>query len=503
MVVTIKVGHVLTELAKLPAESVHCVWTSVPYYGLRSYGTEPQIWGGDADCPHEWHEWHEWHDVREETEVAKSRTTQRFYKDPSRRFNGNHQRHIAGQFCKLCAAWRGEHGLEPDLGVWLDHEVLIWRAVRRVLRQDGTVWLNVGDAYATSANGRPAAETKAIGDDDRTFRDKPFSTVGGAFKAKDRLMMPARLAIHLHEDGWFIRDEIVWFKKNPMPSSIKDRTTPAHEMLYLLTKSARYFYDQAAIREPLATSSIKRLTQPTIMDQKGGKKADAYEEAGLNDRTNAQRPNEIVQGMALRLRQKPSGWDTAAGGHSSLRRNAGDERKEANPGFWEGADRNKRSVWSIATEPFPEAHFATAPSKLVEPCIKAGTPEFGVCASCGAPWKRIIAKTFIPQADVSAARSIRGHDDQKPMDESNGWQGYARGSASHGTTGWAPTCKCEINTPVPATVLDPFGGAGTTGLVADRLGRNAILIELKPEYAALAATRLTGDAGFMAEVKVE
>lgn len=217
MTVDIRIGHVLDRLAEMPDESVHCVWTSVPYWGLRSYKTEPQVWP---------------------------------------------------------TGWRGEHGLEPSFELWLEHEVIIFKEVRRVMRSEATLWLNIGDAYASSVNGTSAAETKAKGEDDRTFRDKPLNTATGVFKPKDRLMMPARLVIALQERvGFWLRDEIVWRKPNPMPSSVRDRTTPAHEMLYLLSKSARYFYDGYAIMEPCSPDTHARvsLKMPDNWDTGGGR----------------------------------------------------------------------------------------------------------------------------------------------------------------------------------------------------------------------------------------
>jgi DNA modification methylase len=397
--VRILVGDVREKLAELPDESVQCVVTSPPYWGLRDYGVQGQI------------------------------------------------------------------GLEPTFGAFLETMVDVFREVRRVLRRDGVAWLNMGDSYAGSwgaqsrggppsdkstlrGNGHIGGGPKIKGLSAAQIEAAPKSTHTGSnkrapgLKPKDRMMMPARLAIALQEDGWWLRDEIVWHKPNPMPSSVEDRTTPAHEMLYLLSRSARYHYDGNAIREPFAQSSIQRLTQPTIGEQRGGDKQDAYASAGLNERNGSRRPNEIVAGLAQRITRKPAGWDTADGSHSTLRHARGKSgNKERKLGVdrgrpdshiagsvpWEGADRNKRSVWTIATEAFPDAHFATFPTALVEPCIKAGCPVGGM-------------------------------------------------------------------------VLDPFGGAGTTGLVADRLQRNAILIELNPEYAEIARRRIHGDAPMFAEV---
>lgn len=352
--IDIRQGDCLTVLKTLPSESVHCCVTSPPYWGLRDYGVDGQI------------------------------------------------------------------GLEQSLADHIDLLVDVFSEVRRVLRKDGTLWLNYGDAYASAPNGRSAADTKAAGNDDRTFRDKPISTVGpifrtddtghqkgrqgrsgnlgnggingaaipggrviagGVMKPKDRMMLPARVAIALQESGWWLRDEIVWHKPNPMPISVRDRTTPAHEMLYLLSKSPRYYYDQEAIKEPIAEASKKRYAQETLNTQMGGFKQEAYESGLVGQRARSRRPAEILKTLA--------GSET----------------------------RNRRSVWSIGTKPFKDAHFATFPPDLIRPCILAGCPEGG-------------------------------------------------------------------------TVLDPFFGAGTTGLVAQQTGRNCIGIELNPAYIDIASKRL-------------
>jgi DNA modification methylase len=285
----------------------------------------------------------------------------------------------------------GQIGLEPSLGLHLQALVDVFEEVRRVLRKDGTLWLNYGDAYASAPNGRSAADTKAAGNDDRTFMDKPISTVGGVLKPKDRMMLPARVAIALQESGWWLRDEIIWHKPNPMPSSVRDRTTPAHEMIYLLSKSAKYFYDFEAIREP----------------------ASSAKPSGPNSYLNV---DHVPRSRKLKV---PGGWDKGDGAHGTIHRDGRTEAEyvEAEISPW----KNKRSVWTIAPKPFPEAHFATFPPDLIEPCIKAGCPVGGV-------------------------------------------------------------------------VLDPFFGAGTTGLVAARLGRQFIGIELNPKYAAIAEHRIFADA---------
>lgn len=455
MTTRIILGHTLDRLREMPSDSVHMVWTSPPYWGLRNDKTEPQVWGGDPDCAHVFGV--DRRIDRRHKMAGESRST----------LQGTMHSQRAAQFvatsntCTLCGAWCGEHGLEPSLDLWLQHEVEIFREVRRVLRPDGTLWLNIGDAYCSSENGRSAADQKATGTDDRTFRDKPFDTASASgLKPKQRLMLPARLALALQADGWWLRDEIVWHKLNPMPSSVKDRTTPAHEMLYLLTKRARYYFDGVAISEPIAESSEARYSQPTIDEQKGGAKQDAYEAMQPGQSARSRRPNEILQSLAL-----------------------------ANTGT-----RQKRSVWSLALEPFPGAHFATAPTSIVRPAILAGTSARGVCPHCGAPWVRKVTTELVRTAKGVRANVVDERDhlaDRGDQGSNRQKDGHLPGWRNeHQTTGWSPSCACPENAPIPATVLDPFGGAGTTALVAQELGRDAILIELNPDSVEIARARL-------------
>jgi DNA modification methylase len=313
--VTVIIGDCRDKLPLLPDESVHCVVTSPPYFGLRDYG-------------------------------------------------------VAGQI-----------GLEPTPDAYVAEMVAVFRDVRRVLRKDGTLWLNLGDSYANDGKWGGSTGGKhvsALHGDSGVGRRK----VSTGLKPKDLIGIPWRVAFALQADGWWLRSDIVWFKPNPMPESVLDRPTRAHEFVFLMAKSDRYFYDNDAIREPYNEGSLSRYDSP-------------------------------MQGVAPNARQPHGDID---------RREREKGIKQPNP-----LGRNRRSVWPIASHPFSEAHFATFPPALIEPCIKAGCPAGG-------------------------------------------------------------------------TVLDPFGGAGTTGLVADRLGRDAILIELNPDYAAMAERRIKADGGLFAEV---
>ena len=270
----------------------------------------------------------------------------------------------------------GQMGLEPTPDEFVSELVNVFREVRRVLRDDGTLWLNIGDSYASYRDGKATPDTTR-GLSEGTLvpkgsaKNRMSSTfVGTSIKHKDLIGIPWRVAFALQADGWFLRQDIIWHKPNPMPESVIDRCTKAHEYIFLLSKSPRYYFDHEAIKKPVAASSIIRLTQPNISAQVGSN----------------------------RVPFKTNGTMKAVGNTEM---------------------RNKRSVWTVTTKPFKGAHFATFPPDLIEPCVLAGCPVDGV-------------------------------------------------------------------------VLDPFGGAGTTGLVAKRNNQNAILIELNSEYVEIIKNRADG-----------
>jgi DNA modification methylase len=445
--VSIRVGHVLTELAKLPDESVHCVVTSPPYYGLRSYGTEPQVWGGDPNCEHEWG------DVGPAHHPGQVPDGKAVHRE-----NAVGQNAGSGQFCH-CGAWRGDLGLEPTLDLYLDHMVDIMREVWRVMRKDAACFLNIGDSYAGSWGaqsrehaGKHADNPSALSANQIKHHPQRGSHTGSiramGLKPKDLMLIPWRLAIRLQDEGWYVRSAICWAKKAPMPESVTDRPTSAWEPVFLLTKSAKYFFDAEAVKEAADTAG-----QPIKM---------------------------------------ADGWDTGPGAHGTIHR-AGREKGRPHNAV-QNPVRNLRNVWSLGPEPFAEAHFATFPTEIPRICIKAGTSEKGVCPQCGAPWCRI--------SHVVGYEKQRGVADgalHKQVIAVGGQVGRTSALktgmvAKTESIGWRPSCSCNAGDPVSATVLDCFGGAGTTGLVAEQLQRNSILIELNPAYAEMARRRIRDDA---------
>ena len=368
----ILIGDVRERLRDLPPDSVDCVVTSPPYWGLRDYG-------------------------------------------------------VVGQM-----------GMEPTLGEHIETMVDVFREVRRVMKPEAPLWVNYGDCYATAPNGRSAADTKAAGKDDRTFRDKPFSTVGpiyaadqrdddrrgdrstlrgapppdtpgrvvagGYLKPKDLCLIPFRLAIALQEDGWWVRSRCMWGKPNGMPdSSGKYRPSVAHEEIFLLSKSGDLYYDAEAVSAPVSESTNARVAQ-NVAAQRG------------SDRANGGRKTNGTMKAVVRA---PGVTPKSAGEDSNVRAKGSFHASTSGAVTTRYLRTYEPQVWHIATAAYGEAHFATFPPALVERCLKAGLPRDRRCV-----------------------------------------------------------------------VLDPFGGAGTTGLVADGMGHDAILIELNPDYAELARKRI-------------
>ena len=285
----------------------------------------------------------------------------------------------------------------------------------------------------------------------------------------------------LFEPGFYLRQDIIWAKNNPMPESVTDRCTKAHEYLFLLSKSARYHYDAEAIAEVVAESTVARLSQD-VESQEG------------SDRVPG-KTNGRMKAAAPRFGSTKYG-DSEDPKHRT---------KSGNPYEMDASGkRNRRSVWTVATQPFKEAHFATFPPDLIEPCIKAGCPK-DCCAKCGAP---LIRQTFRPEPPDSVFTKTKAPTDDL-VNRGFRDEGVKRGSGQKyqnwlnenplQTIGWSPSCSCDAGL-ARGVCLDPFGGAGTTGLVADRLQRDAILIELNPAYCTLAADRITDDAPLFAMV---
>lgn len=357
---TIYLGDCRTVLASLPDASVHCVVTSPPYWGLRDYGTA--TWdGGEATCDH-----------RIETAHQKQgATSQR-----AGRSNTESQRNENFRStCGKCGARRidAQLGLEPTPEEYVANMVAVFREVRRVLRDDGTLWLNLGDSYAATRAGAAYGWTNGKTSDRDAETMAAYKTVGlpPGLKPKDLVGIPWRVAFALQADGWYLRSDIIWSKPNPMPESVTDRPTKAHEYLFLLSKSARYYYDADAVRERAESgpSDLRKMAEGR--ERIGGLvKEQTDPKLAASGLTNIGRRRSVGGKQLASAETRPDGMGRRMPGFNG-RWDVSEDAGIAPAG------RNLRTVWTIATQPYPGAHFATFPRKLVEPCVKAGCPEGG------------------------------------------------------------------------------------------------------------------------------
>jgi DNA modification methylase len=445
-------GDALSVLRSMPDESVQCVVTSPPYFGLRDYSSPPTIWGGNEDCEHEW--------VEQITPAANGLVNNDMQGETLSETSAT-RKPRRSDFCSKCNAWKGSLGLEPSPQLFVRNLVLIFREIRRVLKKDGSLWLNLGDSYAGSGRGRDAdgtwnpgkggtkQETNKGAIIGRVVNEKSFHKslienghTGNAwvkppagYKQKDLMGIPWRVAFALQDDGWWLRQDIIWSKPNPMPESVTDRCTKAHEYIFLLTKSRKYYFNQDAIREPLKDASIARLN-PDLDAQEGSDRVPGKTNGNMkavvfggtnrcpdtrlqsgkegkprykNLEANGQKNHSFHESREEGKEWKPKGRDRSNGNRNGEGASTLDTA--------ESLSANKKSVWTVTTQPFKDAHFATFPPKLIEPMILAGSREGD-------------------------------------------------------------------------TVLDPFNGAGTTGLVSLRHRRNYVGIEINPEYIEMTKRRL-------------
>jgi len=490
-------GDVRVCLAAMAPESVQLCVTSPPYWGLRAYGCEPQIWGGtDPYCDHQtgvypeigttfadtpglppmtggngaasvgqvtnagsqcgnaWREHWNGDGLHDSGSPADRYTPG----GPLHRPDAGYARGgFKGATCTRCGAWRGELGSEPvhDCAGWatgapcgqcfICHLVAVFEAVRRVLRPDGVCLVNLGDSYnnvggGSSFNGPPGSKSGTQRAAHAGVQSIKHWTPG--LKVKDLVGIPWRFALAMQAAGWWLRGDYVWSKPNPMPESVTDRCTRSHEYVFHFSKSATYFWDSDSIREANPRAD-------EMWPSGGARKSQLANDADRND-------------WGRLITQNPAG-------------------------------RNARSVWEIPTQATPLAHFATFPQALVRRCIAAGTSERGACAVCGAPWERVTERTGGPPTGYQAridAGIVRHHENGAAMGNTSDPQRPPHGfTPEYTTTGWAPTCQCDADLR-PCVVLDPFLGSGTTAVVARAMGRYAVGIELNPEYLAMSLKRL-------------
>lgn len=402
-------GNALNILERLPGHAIQTIVTSPPYWGLRDYGTQDSNELGSEETPEE----------------------------------------------------------------YISKMVAIFREAKRVLRNDGTLWLNLGDSYASGEVGRHDQSTG-----ERAFDPKGKPIVKGALRERNtsgpRLDMPLgnlvgipwRVALALQADGWILRSDIIWHKPNPMPESVQNRCTKAHEYLFMFSKKGNYYYDNEAVKEEHTSSGIRKATNNEKLKERTL--------AGSAYTQSTSENNGFGRDIEYNGRNKRSVWSIED--EQQLAQWLATNEPDTLDRFLKEST-NKPDVWKIATQGYPGAHFATFPPRLIEPCIKAGTSEYGCCANCGDPYIRITERknAGVKNTDAKRDRSV-GNRNGKGDSTLDGDIPEVE------TIGWERQCSCDTTEVVPCTVLDPFMGAATTAVVSLELGRRVWGIELSKKY---------------------
>ena len=464
-------GDVRESLRNLPEASVHAVVTSPPYFGLRNYGIEPSVWGGVKSCEHEWVS------DRYYTEKSASASSAANF-TPAGEENAarvKEARWREDDTCSTCGAWRGQLGLEKSPSLFVGHLVEVFAEVARVLRPDGTCWLNLGDSYSGHPGNKQVPDEDAPSNKPGFVGNMRLTTVGmEGLKAKDLMLVPFRVALAMQEAGWYLRSWAPWVKRTCLPEAVTDRPSNALEVVYLFAhpkSRGRYFYDADAVRKPSSPSVTARPeasrrhvgTKATSGSQQGGVGSSGL---GVNDPT-AGRNRRNTDGFFESLNLIRDGEDVM------LPDEAGSPLAHV-----------------VNPKPYAGAHFAVMPGALVEPMVKASTSEHGVCGACGSPWERLTEKSATGVSTQGPHGLGAIHRRESLGLKQVNREGFTR-DVVYTTVGWSPTCECPDNVPVPATVLDPFSGSGTVGMVALREGRSYVGLDRNAEYLSLAEARIT------------
>jgi DNA modification methylase len=454
-------GDALATLCTLASNSVHAVVTSPPYFALRDYQTGR--WeGGDAACDHA-----NGRQGATRRDVSPERLAERaaLYGTGT----GNGSAVPPQQFrnvCGKCGAVRIDQqiGLEPTVAEYIAALVGVFRECKRVLRSDGNCFVNLGDSYNNFRTQMGPGQA-FHGRDDLRGKKEPLSGGRGVkgIGEKSLMLIPQRIAIALSDDGWIIRSIMVWLKRSCLPESVTDRATNATEYVIHAVRSPRYFWDAQAVQRGVTTV-------PQNWTNRGGTKLPSGD--------------PLVRGA----------WSKESVTSRNFR-NTDLFFDSLSPPYGAITDRDGTLLaLDVNPEPLALGHFAAYPTKLVSPLIRASTSERGCCAACGVQWVRETEKQFRPTQDP---RSLKAGT--KGLYDPDGWD-VPRGRIDTRTLGWTASCRCPPSDPVPATVLDLFSGAGTTCLVASRMGRDAIGIELSAKYVAMSRARLEADAGFFSDI---
>ena len=523
-------GDALTILKQLPDEIVNCCVSSPPYWGLRDYGIEPIIWDGVDGCEHEWIS-----EIKEKEEFRNSGTGwlighnkgEKKAKVISRNEYPEYweKKKIETQFCQTCGAWRGSLGLEPTFELYIKHLCDIFDEVKRVMRKDGTCWVNLGDTYNAGRSGGWAGGKNGISRPEIAPNQSGVNVKD--IPSKSLCLIPQRFAIEMVNRGWRLRNTIIWHKPNCMPSSASDRFTVDFEYLFFFVKSSdiQFWTNEktglCVDKQPLGTNGIEgkdwewrpcpacsdknyfniRLRDVMRKEKDCPQfKASDEEKENIKDKIcpRCKGLRKIKYSFWIshdywfeqQFEEHKRLWDESNGGNFmdiGHKKGGKIETKNTHPKGYplpNPQGRNKRSVWTIPTQPFPEAHFATFPEKLIETPIKAGCPQY-VCKKCGKGRAKIIKEA------TGGTKGHSWHDHSADMKKGNvkkqtgsEYNTYKRGNFKGYTD-----CGCNAGFE-SGIVLDPFMGAGTTALVALKQRKRFIGIEIKQEYIDMSHKRI-------------
>lgn len=443
-------GNALDELKKIPDECIDTIICSPPYYALRNYFTEGVIWDGDINCDHEWQIINT---SRPNSQGGKSKMQKRKDVENFQAYTDYNKRVVYSNKCVKCGAWKGELGQEPTVDLFINHLIQIFDECKRVLKKGGSCWVVISDTYSGSGTGQKS--TGKHGYDPNVFQQatKPFDQ---SIPKTSLCMVPERFAIKMINNGWLLRNKIIWKKPSAMPQSAKTRFTNDWEYVYFFTKNADYFFKTQY--EPIQDISIKRELRGT---------SDTHKYVGASN-VLRKYPEKNVKYMTEEEKNK----------------------KLSNMPSWTKKGRLKRAVWTVSSENFGEKHFATYPSKLILTCLDAGCPE-KICVYCNRPYITIYDEDRVntrPGINVGNAKSGTDSDPNKDLHNSD--LSKYRQQIIRSNFRLIKDCNCEDDKYKRGIVLDPFIGAGTTALVALQNSRRFIGIELQKDFINMTMKRI-------------
>lgn len=447
----IMVGHNIDSMSKLPAKSVDVVVTSPPYWNLRDYGTNPVVWGGDDGCAHEW------------VKGIKKGISGGFnsemlnYADKKNYDEKNFQITPDNEysFCKKCDAWRGELGSEPTPELFVEHLCEVFDAVKRVLKDTGTAWVNIGDSYSASGGSGSPEYSKRHTQFGKVINQgtaqKPH--VANGYPKKSLVGVPFMFAMEMIRRGWALRNTIIWHKNNVMPSPHKDRFTIDFEYLFLF---------------------VKNTGKPLFY---------------------------VNEELGLIAHDRPAGVKGWSGRDYFFEQ----QFEPYKNGDGVGVGKNKRTVWNVNTKPFKGAHFATFPRKLVKTPISAGCPEF-VCQECGLPRVKyyssgpvvssgggyVLHEGNVKKMELYKGQATKEYEKAKAQNPSDSKRRILKSIMEARSKRFAGylRCLCDESSLKPGIVMDPFGGSGTVAIEAMAQGKDWLLCEINEEYAKIARERI-------------